>query len=192
MSASPKNRLTAEEFLAWSERREGRYELIDGEVVAQAAERVAHARRKHAVCKALESAIRSAGAPCEAISDGVAVRVDSSTVYAPDAQLHCGEKLPPDALLVEPTVVVEVRSPSTGKNDALGKLGGYFQLASIEHYLIVDPDAPLVIHHQRSEGDAILTRIHRDGVLRLDPPGLTLDLAEIYGAAIPDEAARRI
>ncbi|HTO80333.1 MAG TPA: Uma2 family endonuclease, partial [Methylocystis sp.] len=95
-----------------------------------------------------------------------------------------------DALFSErPIIVVEVISPSTGRNDALGKLEGYFRLTSVRHYLILSPDEPLVIHHARGEGETIQTRIFRSGVIALNPPGLGLDLTDIYGAAIPEGAA---
>ena len=48
------------------------------------------------------------------------------------------------------------------------------------HYLIVDPDRPLVIHHARATDDSILTRIVREGAIALDPPGIGLSLADIY------------
>lgn len=175
--------MSVEEFLAWSADQAGRYELVDGEICAQAAERVAHAEMKGNVYVALRDAIRRKGLPCRALPDGVAVRVSKSTVFEPDAQVHCGETPPPDTLLVEPIIVVEVVSPSTGKNDALGKLEGYFRLASVRHYLIVHPDRPLVIHHARGEGAIIITRIHHDGVVSLDPPGIELALGEIYESA---------
>lgn len=182
MTALPQRRMTAEEFLVWSESAPGRYELVDGEVVAQAAERVAHASMKGEVYTALKNAIRKRRLPCHVLPDGVAVRVDEETVFEPDAQVYCGPKLPADTLLVEPVIVVEVVSPSTGRNDLTGKLEGYFRLASIKHYLIVYPDKPLVIHHARREDGAILTRIVRDGAVTLDPPGLAFDLAEVYEA----------
>ena len=153
MSLQPRKTMTVEQFLDWARETPGRYELVGGEVVAQASERVAHARTKGAVYVALLNAIRKKGAPCHALPDGMALRVDNATLFEPDAQVYCGPELPPDALFVEnPVIVVEVLSPSTAKNDALGKLAGYFSLASIAHYLIVDPDRHLVIHHAR--GDA--------------------------------------
>lgn len=182
MTALPKQRMSVDEFLAWSQGQPGRYELVDGAVFAQAAERVAHAIRKAAVYSALREAVRKAKLSCIALPDGVAVRVDEGTVFEPDAQVYCGPELKPDALLVEPMIVVEVLSPSTGRNDALGKLVKYFKLPSIEHYLIVYPNEPLIIHHQRSEGGKVLTSIHRDGALGLEPPGIELPLAEIFGA----------
>lgn len=184
MSALPKTKMTAEEFVVWAEGRPGRHELVDGEVFAQASERVAHAKAKLAAALALQDAVRRAGAPCHVLPDGVAVRVDVATVFEPDAQLYCGPALPPDALFVEaPLIVVEVLSPSTGRNDVLGKLAGYFRIASVAHYLIVDPDSPLVIHHRRGQGSDILTRVIREGDVTLDPPGLVFPLSAIYGDA---------
>jgi Uma2 family endonuclease len=124
------------------------------------------------------------------MADGMAVRIDKGTVFEPDAHVYCGPELPGDALISEaPIIVVEVISPSTGRNDALGKLEGYFRLPSVRHYLILSPDEPLVIHHARGEGEPIQTRIFRSGAIALDPPGLQLDLAEIYGVAVPQGAA---
>jgi Uma2 family endonuclease len=49
----------------------------------------------------------------------------------------------------------------------------------LQHYIIVDPDRPLLIHHKRGLGNAIETRIASGPSLRLDLPGLELDLAEV-------------
>jgi Uma2 family endonuclease len=90
---------------------------------------------------------------------------------------------PPSAVIVEnPVIIVEVLSPSTGRNDVSRKLAGYFRLPSVAHYLIIDPDEPLVIHHQRGAGGDILTHIVREGTLALDPPGMELAVADLYEA----------
>ena len=79
--------------------------------------------------------------------------------------------------------MVEVASPSTRKIDASLKLSGYFSLPSVQHYLIVDPDGPPLVHH-RGQGDGtILTRIVHDGVLMLAPPEIEVGVAEIFAAA---------
>jgi Uma2 family endonuclease len=115
------------------------------------------------------------------VPDGATVRIDDATAYEPDAMVYCGPQPPPSALLVEnPVIIVEVLSPSTGWRDQGRKLADYFRLPSVAHYLIIDPDEVLVIHHQR-RGDDILTRILRDGTIALDPPGIEVKVAEIYG-----------
>jgi Uma2 family endonuclease len=79
--------------------------------------------------------------------------------------------------------VVEVASPSTRKIDASLKLTGYFSLASVQHYLIVDPDGPPLIHHRRQDDGTILTTIVHDGSLSLAPPGIEIAVAAIFVAA---------
>jgi Uma2 family endonuclease len=80
-----------------------------------------------------------------------------------------------------PVVVVEVLSPSTRRIDTFVKVAGYFRLPSVAHYLIVDPQQPLILHHARATSETILTRIVREGIIQLDPPGLELAVAEVYG-----------
>jgi Uma2 family endonuclease len=181
MAALTKTRMNVDEYLAWAEGRPGRYELYDGVVYAMSPERINHAKIKLAVHLALVAAIRGRGLPCHVLPDGVTVRIDAATAYEPDASVYCGPELPPSALEVtDPVIVVEVLSPSTQHIDSGVKLPGYFRLPSIMHYLIVDPDRPLIIHHARVADDSILTRIVREGVIALDPPGIGLSLTDIY------------
>ncbi len=182
MVALPNHRMSVDEYLAWAQGQPGRFELFDGVVYAMTPERAAHAEIKLAIHMALVAAIRARGLPCHVLPDGMTVRVDQSAAYEPDAVVYCGSKLPPSALEVtSPIIVVEVLSPSSQHIDASLKLAGYFRLPSVAHYLIVDPDKPLLIHHSRRSDDSILTRIVRDGVVTLAPPGLELSLSDIYG-----------
>jgi Uma2 family endonuclease len=177
-------RFTAEGFIEWAmEQPSGRYELVAGEVVAMAPERLGHARTKARALRALGDAVAAAGLPCEALPDGVSVRIDETTVYEPDALVRCGPPLPDDQVVVhDPIVVVEVISPSTRSVDAGAKLAGYFALPSVRHYLLLDTRSRTVTHHRRDEAGAIATRI-REGRLDLDPPGRALDLASLFPAA---------
>jgi Uma2 family endonuclease len=161
LDRSPR-RMTVDEFLAWlDEGPEGaRYELVAGEVVAMAPERAAHARRKARAWRALTDSIEAAGLSCEALPDGMTVRIDDHTAYEPDAVVHCGEALADDAVIVPaPVIVVEVLSPSTATRDTGAKLADYFRLPSVRHYLIVRTDRPTVIHHRRGDGEVIATGI---------------------------------
>ena len=176
-------RMDADTFLAWTLEQDGRFELIAGQVVEAAAERAGHNRVKFEVCRALQDSVRDAGLPCEVYTDGMAVRVDDATVYEPDASLRCGEPLDDDAILFsDPVVVVEVLSPSTRAVDVGAKLSDYFRLPSVRHYLILRTDSRTAIHHARGEDGAIATAILTAGTIALDPPGVTIDLATVFGA----------
>ena len=174
--------MTVHAFLAWSERQGSpRHELFDGQVIAMAAERAIHARTKNAVSRHFERAIFEAQLPCEAFVDGMALRVDESTIFEPDAMVRCGAPLPDNAVVVDDTiVVVEVASTSTQRVDALLKLTRYFRNPTIVHYLIVMPDARNVLHHRRGPGERIETTIHVTGRLRLDPPGFDLEVEALF------------
>lgn len=179
----PPGRMRVDEFLAWAMAQpEGRFELVDGTVVAMTPERAAHARLKARVWRAFDDQIRERGLHCEALPDGMTVKIDDHTAYEPDAQVHCGERLADDTVIVPaPVIVVEVLSPRTATRDTGAKLADYFRMASLRHYLIIRTDRPTVIHHRRGAGDVIETRVVTTGSVQLDPPGLVLDLDRIYG-----------
>lgn len=171
--------MTHAEFLAWSADQPGKWELIDGEPVAMSPERVRHSEVKYRVTRALDGAIQKAGVPCRFLTDGVLVPIDFGRSYQPDALVYCGPRASGDAIeITNPVIVVEVLSPSTALRDLRDKLAGYFLVPSIQHYLIVDPDKGLVIHHRRT-ATAIETRLATSGTVSLDPPGLELALTDL-------------
>lgn len=184
MSALPQKRMSVDEYLAWAERNPGRYELDDGVVYAMSPEGAGHAKIKFAVQTALAQGIRARGLPCHMLPDGMTVRVEARSAFEPDALVYCGQEIAASAVEVpNPVIVVEVLSPSTRHIDASKKLAGYFRLRSVAHYLIVDPTEPLILHHTRGTGETILTHIVREGSIKLDPPGLELAMADVYGAS---------
>jgi Uma2 family endonuclease len=182
MSILTKTPVTVDEYLAWAEGQPGRYELYEGVVYAMTPERAVHAKIKFALHRALFAAVSARGLPCHVMPDGMTVRIDDTTAHEPDGLVYCGPDLPPSTLLVpNPVIVFEVLSPSSQRIDATRKLAGYFQVPSIAHYLIVDPDQAMIIHHFGQENGSIITSIVREGAITLDPPGLDLALADIYG-----------
>ena len=98
----------------------GRYERVDGRIVAMAPERGAHFRVKGAVYRALVRAVAAAGVECQALPDGATVETGESD-YEPDALVNCGPAMADDAVAApNPVVVVEVLSPPTASVDAGG------------------------------------------------------------------------
>ena len=181
MTALTKSRMTVDEFIAWAAGMPGRHELHRGEVYAMSPESAGHAERKGALYLALRNAVSQKSVPCRVLPDGMTVRIDETTAYEPDAIVYCGAKIVGSALEVSnPLVIVEVLSPSTRSVDLSIKLAAYFQLPSVAHYLIVDPEQPSVIHHSRGAVGDIITRVVTEGAIQLDPPGIELTLDQIY------------
>ncbi len=173
--------MTVDAFLAWAETREGRFELLRGRVVAMAPERARHVRVKLNIAIALRSAIERAGLDCEAFGDGMTVRIDEGTAFEPDALVQCGARVGGDAVEVsKPLIVVEVISPASGGIDTGVKLAAYFRIDDLAHYLVLDPVSRVAIRHSRGPHGTITSHIHREGDIPLEPPGITLALAELF------------
>jgi len=180
MTALPKAKMTVDEFLAWAEGRSGRHELVDGEVFVMSPERARHAEVKAAAHAIMRQAVRSAGLNCHVLPDGMTVRINKRTAYEPDALVYCGARISGEAVEVpDPIIVVEVLSPSTGPHDTGAKLVGYFQVASVQHYLILDPTREVVIHHRRG-ASMIETRVVSAGQLALAPPGIEFAVEALF------------
>jgi Uma2 family endonuclease len=177
------HRMGWDEFRQWAEQQEGaRYERVNGEPVAMAPERAIHARIKARVWQALDRTLQERGGDWEALADGMTVEIDTDTDYEPDAVVNCGPPIPDDAVAAtNPVIVVEVLSPGTKGVDTGAKLDGYFRFPSIVHYLIVLTARRGVIHHRRAHDGGIDTRILSSGKIELDPPGIAIDIDEIYG-----------
>jgi len=149
-----------------------------------APERARHNLAKARVWQALGDGIARAGLPCTAFTDGMTVVIDKHHAREPDAAVQCGDTDPDTLVLDAPVLVAEVVSPSFDRDDTGVKLVEYFSAASIHHYLIVNPEKRVVVHHARDGAD-IRTRIvgDRAGDLRFDPPGFAVPTAALLGDA---------
>jgi Uma2 family endonuclease len=176
--------MTVADYLAWGDSQSERIrsELINGQIVAMAPERADHNKAKGSVYSALRQAVKTAGVPCEVFTDGMTVPIDTHTAYEPDALVHCGSSIPPSQLTAPtPVIVVEVISPTSAHSDTSAKLVGYFKLASVRHYLVINPETRTVTHHMRADDGAIKAVTLTAGSLRLDPPGIALDVTDLLG-----------
>ena len=173
--------MTREAYYPWALEHGGRYERIDGVVVAMAPERVGHSRVKGNIYALLRTAVRAAGLSCEVFPDGPAVMVDDSD-YQPDCIVRCGDDvLTGDVPAVpDPLIIVEVLSPTTARYDRTHKLREYFRLPSVRNYLIVWPETSRLVHHRRAETGEVATLTHTSGSITLDPPGISLRVDYLY------------
>jgi len=178
----PEARMTREAYRTWAEQQPlGRFERIEGVVVAMAPERAAHNLRKASAYTVLRAAAQRAGLPCQVFTDGMTIEVGDSD-YEPDAVLRCGaDRLPADTMIVpDPVVIVEVLSPSTAGVDRSLKLRDYFRVPSLRHYLIVWPEVRRIVRHSRLMDQDIDTKLFISGTISLDPPGLSLAFDDCY------------
>ena len=184
MGSRAKSKLTVAEYLKKYEGVEGRHELVDGEVIAMAAETVRHVRAKGRAYLAFQRAVERAKLDCEVFADGMTIKIDKWTAREPDVSVQCSPIENDDTLLLdEPVIVVEVISPSSEFRDVHRTLIEYFSVPSIQHYVIVDQFKKVVLHNQRTGADSYMTKIMGKGSLVMKPPGLSISVSELLGAA---------
>jgi Uma2 family endonuclease len=175
--------MNVDEYLAWGA-AEGdglRTELINGQIVPMSPEQADHNRIKGATFVALRQAVKAAGLPCEVFIDGMTVPIEPHTAYEPDVLVHCGPPIPSTQLTVPaPVIVVEVISPTSRHSDTSAKLIGYFKLPSVRHYLVIDPEARTLTHYERQDSSLPSGTTFSSGTLRLDPPGLEIEIADVF------------
>jgi Uma2 family endonuclease len=174
--------ITPEEYLDGEAMADVRHEYLNGLVYGMAGTSWRHNRIVSAMDRSLGN--RLAGSPCEPVVLDVRVKVefdDDIRFYYPDLYVVCEEGDDEVAAHTNPVMIVEVISESTRRTDEGEKLAGYLKLPSLQLYLLVETEMPLVVSHRRA-GD-IFTRQSYSGLDAIIPlPFLKteLPLAEIY------------
>jgi len=133
--------MTANEFLAWDTTQTIKHEFVRGEVFAMAGAHEAHVTATMNVSMALRQHLK--GSPCRTFMSEMKLRVEAADAfYYPDVIVTCSAADAADPLIKrEPTLVVEVLSPSTAAYDRGEKFAAYRLLPTLQEYLLVDPVA---------------------------------------------------
>ena len=126
------------------------------------------------------------GRPCEVYPSDMRVRVSPTGLYTyPDVTVVCEEAQFDDEnadTLLNPTVIVEVLSPSTAGYDRGGKFEQYRKLESVQEYVVIAQDRVHVEQHARqAEGQWLLSETDSvDDVITLPSIGCRLAVADLY------------
>ena len=180
-------RMTPEEFYAWQATVDEKYELVDGYPVPRCPdiEMMTGASRRHdqIVMNLLGELSRQLrGSTCRGFTSDTAVRTLGRTRRRPDAGVECGPRDDESFEAGEVRLVAEVLSPSTREFNLYGKLDEYKSIASMQHVLLIEPNAPQAILWSRDEGGEWTHRIHEGlgSSIEVASLGLLLRLADIY------------
>jgi Uma2 family endonuclease len=182
--AVPKPFLTPQEYLARERQAETKSEYLRGEVFAMAGASREHNLIAGNVNRELGQQLRER--ECEVYQADMRVKVSPTGLYTyPDVTVVCGEPEFEDAkvdTLLNPRVLVEVLSPSTADYDRGGKFTHYRRLSSLQEYILISQDRPLVEHYVRRGPDEWLLTEQRplQDTLVLPSIECQLPLTEIY------------
>ncbi len=144
-------RMSPVEFLEWERQQESKHEYFAGEVVAMSGGAYRHSALAANTTGALIRGLRGTG--CRTLQSDMRIWFDTreSFVY-PDVSVVCG---PPDFYddrqdtITNPTLVVEVLSPSTERYDRGEKFLGYQSVPSLKEYVMVSQEKRLIEQYVR-------------------------------------------
>lgn len=177
--------LSVEEYLALEEKSPVKHEYVAGEIFAMSGVSRRHSLITTNIGTEFGSHVR--GGPCEVHIEAfkLRLRVDQADAfYYPDVMVACGREGVEDYYLRNPTLVVEVLSPSTELTDRREKALSYRQVRTLEEYVFVAQSHPEVTLHRRSESWKPIVLTSPDAAADFRSIGLSLPLARIYADAL--------
>ena len=183
VAAKATQRYTPEEYLALERRSETRSEYINGCIVAMSGGTKRHNTIALNTHGALERQLGEQR--CDVYAIDVKVRTGASRNYTyPDVVVACADDEvldDVDDIVLNPTVIIEVLSPSTASYDRGDKFADYRLIPSLQEYVLIAQDRPSVEHYLRQGDQWLLTAVtDSDGTISLPTIGCTLPLREVY------------
>jgi Uma2 family endonuclease len=192
MSSQIKSYISPEEYLRLERQSEYKSEYVNGEIFAMTG-----ASRKHNLVSGNifgELREQLKGRECEVYASEMRVKVMATGLYTyPDVVVVCGEPKFEDRYvdtLLNPTLLVEVLSPSTERYDRIAKSSYYRTLDSLtEHLLVAQDEVRLEQHVKQTNGQWLLFE-HTSLQLIVELPSIscTLALSDVYDKVALDQS----
>ena len=151
--------MTVEQYLALDEATDGKYEFLDGYVfmlrppsrdyddraVDMAGGSIAHA----AICARMALLLGNvlAGSSYMVYTSDARLRLAERQYLYPDLVVACSEQS--GTMLINPSVVIEVLSPTTEKRDRAAKFKTYKSLPSVQEYVLIGSEYRAIEVHWR-------------------------------------------
>jgi Uma2 family endonuclease len=172
--------LTEEEYLAFERASESRHEYQSGRIYSMAGASREHNLITGNVAGELRSQLK--GKPCETYSNDMRVRISRTRLYTyPDVVVVCGKPVFIDDYndtLINPTLIVEVLSPTTEAYDRGEKFRDYRTIESFSEYVLIAQNKMAVDHFVKQNNIWVIKEVEQK--VRLVTISCTLSLADIY------------
>ena len=175
--------ITEQEYLTGELASTLRHEYINGAVYAMAGASKNHDRIAGNIFAKFHAHLE--GSSCTPFSSDIKIKADNNFFY-PDVIVVCDDQTENQYYVEAPLLIVEVLSKSTRRTDQTLKRHAYQQLASLQEYVLIEPDFVDVEVCRRSSawrsehyylGDAVY-------FAALD---LQLSVATIYARVVNDD-----
>ena len=195
MSTVSKRLLLPQEYLDRERRADFRSEFYGGEMFAMAGASWEHTLIKDNMAREVGNQLT--GGPCRVLTSDLRVKVKATGLYTyPDILVVCDKPQFEDDVrdtLLNPRTIVEVLSDSTEKYDRGVKFAHYRQVPSVQEYVLVAQDRPLVERYVRQPDDTWLLTVFNDvtQTFAFGALPVKIALADIYnGVEFPPASNR--
>ena len=180
---------TVEDYLTLERSASYKSEFRDGQIYAMTG-----ASRKHNLVSGniyRELSMQLKKRSCEAYINDMRVKAtEALSYYYPDVAVVCGTPQFEDAqvdTLLNPTLLIEVLTPSTEAYDRGKKFAHYRKIASLREYLLVAQDQPNIERYVRRGDVWILSEVMGiDTSIILECIECALSLREVYDKVLDD------
>lgn len=172
------------EYLEFERASQSKHEFLGGDVFDMTGASRAHNLISGNVFASLHRQLR--GKSCEIYHADMRLKISATGLYTyPDISVVCSEAQFSDEYLdtlLNPTLIVEVLSPSTERYDRGKKFQQYRELPSLQEYVLIAQDSPRIERYLRQpEGLWQLADASGpDATLELTSIECKLSLAEVY------------
>ncbi|MBC7910817.1 MAG: Uma2 family endonuclease [Pyrinomonadaceae bacterium] len=195
MSTQPKQHYTLEEYFALELASDEKYEFWNGEVFCMSGASLAHNQIARNLGTQLDTQLRKHG--CQSFPSDLRIKVPAYPPYRyPDLTALCGtpeiEKLGGLDTLVNPSLIIEVLSPSTEAFDRGDKFTYYKSINSFSEYLLIAQHRPHVSQFVRRENGVWTYREFNDPIdqVQCESVPCVLALSEVYRDVTFESAAQ--
>lgn len=185
MKAQTVKKMTPQEYLVMERQNEYKSEYLNGEIFAMAGASEAHNLVSTNVLREFSTHLKKR--PCRVYPGDMRVRIPQTGLYTyPDVTVVCGKPEFEDErrdTLLNPTLIVEVLSPSTEAYDRGAKFGHYRKLESLQEYVLISQEKPLIEKYLRQTGMPFWVLSEAEGLdaaLEFSSIDCRLELAEVY------------
>jgi Uma2 family endonuclease len=177
------NRISRENYLQGELASETRHEYVAGNVYAMSGGTLNHQRIAGNFMRMAGNQL--AGKICFPTGSDFKLLVPlaggDEAFYYPDGMIICVQ-VPGDALFTDsPSVILEVLSPTTRRNDEVQKFRDYLTIPTLKTYILAETESPFLTLHRR-DGASFKREILSgpDAILDLPEAGISIPLAELY------------
>lgn len=174
---------TEKEYLALEEASDTRHEFWFGRIIAMAGAKDSHVSLASQASRALNN--RLDDTPCQAGTGDLRIRLNDKNYAYPDVVVWCDDAKWDDqshVTLLNPRVLIEVLSASTGARDRGIKLESYTRIPELLDYLIVSQNRVFIEHYRRVDSETWQRKTYnrRDQNVHFAFENLEIPVSEIY------------